>query len=45
MRLTINGEERNFDAPLTVGQLLSRIGIESRKVAVGKPGENGSRKD
>lgn len=34
MRLTINGEERDFDAPLTVEDLLSRIGIESRKVAV-----------
>ncbi|MDP6896057.1 MAG: sulfur carrier protein ThiS [Rhodospirillales bacterium] len=34
MRLTINGEERDFDAPLTVEQLLSRIGIEGRKVAV-----------
>ena len=34
MRLTINGEERNFVAPLTVEQLLSRIGIEGQKVAV-----------
>ncbi|MDG2205665.1 MAG: sulfur carrier protein ThiS [Alphaproteobacteria bacterium] len=34
MRLTINGEERDFDAPLTVEQLLGRIGIEGRKVAV-----------
>lgn len=34
MRLTINGEERDFDAPLTVEGLLGRIGVESRKVAV-----------
>jgi len=34
MRLTINGEERDFEAPLTVEQLLGRIGIEGRKVAV-----------
>ncbi len=34
MRLTINGEDRNFDTPLTVGQLLGRIGLDGRKVAV-----------
>ena len=34
IRLTINGEEHNFDAPLTVEELLDRIGIESHKVAV-----------
>ncbi|MEK9726382.1 MAG: sulfur carrier protein ThiS, partial [Rhodospirillaceae bacterium] len=34
MRLTINGEDHVFDTPLTVEQLLGRIGIESRKVAV-----------
>ncbi len=34
MRLTINGEQRDFEAPLTVEDLLGRIGIESRKVAV-----------
>ena len=34
MLLIINGEERDFDAPLTIEQLLSRIGIECQKVAV-----------
>ncbi len=34
MNLTINGEQRNFDAPLTVEQLLGEIGLDSRKVAV-----------
>ena len=34
MRLTINGEQRAFDAPLSVQDLLGRIGLDSRKVAV-----------
>ena len=34
MHLIINGEEREFEAPLTVEKLLERIGLESRKVAV-----------
>jgi thiazole synthase len=34
MRLTINGEDRNFDNPLTVEKLLGEIGVDSRKVAV-----------
>jgi thiazole synthase len=34
LRLTINGEARSFDAPLTVSQLLRRIGIDGGKVAV-----------
>ena len=34
MRLLLNGEEREFDAPLTVQELLDRVGIDSRKVAV-----------
>jgi thiazole synthase len=34
MRLTINGEERNFEDPLTVAELLDRIGLDTRKVAV-----------
>jgi len=34
MRLIINGENRDFEAPLTVEQLLGRIGLDSRKVAV-----------
>jgi len=34
MRVTVNGEERRFDRPLTVAQMLSEMGLDSRKVAV-----------
>lgn len=34
MRLTINGEDRTFDRPLTVEKLLGEIGVDSHKVAV-----------
>ncbi|MDA0305421.1 MAG: sulfur carrier protein ThiS [Proteobacteria bacterium] len=34
MNLTINGEQRNFDAPITLEQLLGDIGLDPRKVAV-----------
>ena len=34
MRLTINGEDRSFDRPLTVEKLLGEIGVDARKVAV-----------
>ncbi len=34
MRLTINGEDRVFEPPLTVSELLGRIGLDERKVAV-----------
>lgn len=34
MQLTINGESRSFDMPITVEQLLGKIGIDNRKVAV-----------
>ena len=34
MRLTINGEERTFEEALSVEQLLGRIGLDPRKVAV-----------
>jgi len=34
MDLTINGEQRNFEAPITVEQLLGEIGLDPRKVAV-----------
>ncbi len=34
MNVTINGEPRRFDAPLTVAELLGDIGIDPRKVAV-----------
>lgn len=34
MQLTVNGEPRSFDHPLTVEQLLARMGMDGRKVAV-----------
>jgi len=34
MHVTINGEQRRLEAPLTVAQLLDRIGLDPRKVAV-----------
>ncbi|MEK7245393.1 MAG: sulfur carrier protein ThiS, partial [Pseudomonadota bacterium] len=34
MQLTVNGEPRTFDPPLTVEQLLARMGMDGRKVAV-----------
>jgi thiazole synthase len=34
MQLTVNGEARTFEPPLTVEQLLARIGMDARKVAV-----------
>ncbi|OHC76056.1 MAG: thiamine biosynthesis protein ThiS [Rhodospirillales bacterium RIFCSPLOWO2_12_FULL_58_28] len=34
MKLIINGEERGFDAPLDVEQLLGKIGLDAAKVAV-----------
>ena len=34
MRLTINGESSDFEAPLTVNELLGRIGLDAAKVAV-----------
>ncbi|MBT3307588.1 MAG: sulfur carrier protein ThiS, partial [Alphaproteobacteria bacterium] len=34
MNLTINGEQRSFEAPITVEGLLGQIGFDPRKVAV-----------
>ena len=34
MQLTVNGEPRNFDPPMTVEKLLGEIGLDPRKVAV-----------
>ncbi len=34
MHLTVNGQDRAFEAPLTVEQLLVRIGMDGRRVAV-----------
>lgn len=32
--LTINGETRRFEAPLTVAALMAQMGLETRKVAI-----------
>jgi thiamine biosynthesis protein ThiS len=32
--LTLNGEQRAFDGPMTVAALLAALGLETRKVAV-----------
>jgi thiamine biosynthesis protein ThiS len=32
--VTLNGEARSFAGPLTVADLLARIGLDTRKVAV-----------
>ncbi|MEQ8195097.1 MAG: sulfur carrier protein ThiS, partial [Rhodospirillales bacterium] len=34
MRLTINGEKRDFSTPLSIDEMLAKIGLDSRKVAV-----------
>ncbi|MBN8892753.1 MAG: sulfur carrier protein ThiS [Rhodospirillales bacterium] len=34
LRLTLNGETRVFDTPMTVAALLAEIGLDTRKVAV-----------
>lgn len=34
MTLSVNGQERQFPAPLTVGGLLAALGLDVRKVAV-----------
>ena len=34
MELTINGEERRVDAPLTIAGLVDLLGLDPRKLAV-----------
>ncbi len=34
MRLVINGDEKNFDLPMSVAELLEALGVPSLKVAV-----------
>jgi thiamine biosynthesis protein ThiS len=34
MRMTINGRDQDFDAPLTVAALVERLGFDPRKIAV-----------
>ena len=37
--LTLNGEARAFDGPMTVAALLASLGLETRKVAVERNAE------
>jgi sulfur carrier protein len=34
LTLTLNGEARNYDPPVTVSALLALMGLDARKVAV-----------
>lgn len=34
MQLRINGEEKNYDAPLTLASLIANMGLKSDRVAV-----------
>ncbi len=34
MKIQLNGQEKQFDAPLTVGALLERLGLAGHRVAV-----------
>lgn len=34
MKITVNGEDRHFDAPLSIAGLLVNLGIEGGKVAI-----------
>lgn len=34
MRLQVNGEPREFDAPMTVSSLVETLGLDARKVAI-----------
>ncbi|MEL7489681.1 MAG: sulfur carrier protein ThiS [Pseudomonadota bacterium] len=34
MRITVNGEGKEFSAPLAVSALLAELGLEPRKIAV-----------
>ena len=34
MQLTINGEARSFETPLTIGTLLDQLGLKQDRVAV-----------
>jgi thiamine biosynthesis protein ThiS len=37
--MTLNGEQRAFDGPMTVAGLLATLGLETRKVAVERNAE------
>jgi sulfur carrier protein len=37
--LTINGEPRRFDHPLTVGELIDRLELRGKRIALERNGE------
>jgi sulfur carrier protein len=37
--LTVNGEPRRFDAPLTAAQLIARLDLTGKRVALERNGE------
>ena len=39
IELTLNGVPRTLDAPLSIGELLTREGLASKRVAVERNGE------
>jgi sulfur carrier protein len=39
MNLTINGDRRQFSAPLTVAGLLGELGLAGKRIAVERNGE------
>jgi sulfur carrier protein len=39
LEISVNGEARRFDAPLTLAQLLDRLGLTGKKLAVEMNGE------
>lgn len=39
MKLTVNGEEQRFDGPLSVDDLLGRLALDRRGLAVALNGE------
>jgi thiamine biosynthesis protein ThiS len=34
MRLKLNGEPREFEAPMTVALLIEKLGLDARKIAI-----------
>jgi sulfur carrier protein len=39
LRITVNGAEQLFDAPLTVVQLVERLNLAGKRIAVERNGE------
>jgi sulfur carrier protein len=39
IRLTINGSERRFARPVTVGALVGEMGMQGRRIAIERNGE------